>query len=175
MLIISKVISKSSKNCLCLRYISLFFFISTKDIWFKVDLLNNSFSGIKTITFGSLFNVGTNSRDDFVLCLMRLPRKYNSAVTSDFLVSTFIISFLKSSKRNSRLLFEIKLYSLGSKGLNMDLSQYLGHDLWEFFRDSSGWVSHRFDQPSNQNRLTADRSDEVEALWKSRQKNVGGS
>lgn len=57
----------------------------------------------------------------------------------------------------------------------MDLSQYLGHDLWEFFRDSSGWVSHRFDQPSNQNRLTADRSDEVEALWKSRKKNVGGS
>ncbi len=57
----------------------------------------------------------------------------------------------------------------------LDLSQYLGHDLWEFFRDSSGWVSHRFDQPSNQNRLTADRSDEVEALWKSRQKNVGGS
>lgn len=58
---------------------------------------------------------------------------------------------------------------------NLDLSQYLGHDLWEFFRDSSGWVSHRFDQPSNQNRLTADRSDEVEALWKSRKKNVGGS
>lgn len=57
----------------------------------------------------------------------------------------------------------------------LDLSQYLGHDLWEFFRDSSGWVSHRFDQPSNQNRLTADRSDEVEALWKSRKKNVGGS
>ena len=57
----------------------------------------------------------------------------------------------------------------------MDLSQYLGHDLWEFFRDSSGLVSHRFDQPSNQNRLTADRSDEVEALWKSRKKNVGGS
>lgn len=61
------------------------------------------------------------------------------------------------------------------ENLLLDLSQYLGHDLWEFFRDSSGWVSHRFDQPSNQNRLTADRSDEVEALWKSRKKNVGGS
>ena len=39
-----------------------------------------------------------------------------------------------------------------------------------FLRDSRGRVSHRFDQPSNQDRLTADRSDEVEALWKSRKK-----
>ena len=37
----------------------------------------------------------------------------------------------------------------------LDLSQDLGHDLREFFRDSDGRVSHRFDQPSNQNRLTA--------------------
>lgn len=75
---------------------------------------------------------------------------------------------LKIKKNSPSLLFK-SFYQ------NLDLSQYLGHDLWEFFRDSSGWVSHRFDQPSNQNRLTADRNDEVEALWKSRQKNVGGS
>lgn len=56
----------------------------------------------------------------------------------------------------------------------LGLSQDLGHDLREFFRDSGGRVSHRFDQRSNQNHLTADRNDEVEALWKSRQKNVGG-
>lgn len=81
---------------------------------------------------------------------------------------------LKIKKNSPSLLFKsfYQNYIVNGK---MDLSQYLGHDLWEFFRDSSGWVSHRFDQPSNQNRLTADRSDEVEALWKSRQKNVGGS
>lgn len=84
-------------------------------------------------------------------------------------------SFFDFFWKNSREY--VKALNLVYKQLmfEVDLSQYLGHDLWEFFRDSSGWVSHRFDQRSNQNRLTADRSDEVETLWKSRQKNVSGS
>ena len=39
-----------------------------------------------------------------------------------------------------------------------------------FFRDSSGQGSHRFDQLSNQDHLTANRNDEVNSLWNSRQK-----
>ena len=38
----------------------------------------------------------------------------------------------------------------------VDLSQYFGHDLREFFRDSDGRGSHCFNQLSNPNRLTAD-------------------
>ena len=40
--------------------------------------------------------------------------------------------------------------------LIVDLSQYFGHDLREFFRDSDGRGSHCFNQLSNSNRLTAD-------------------
>lgn len=84
--------------------------------------------------------------------------------------------FFVSNLQDDELIRQIdSLLETITESDKMDLSQYLGHDLWEFFRDSSGWVSHRFDQRSNQNRLTADRSDEVETLWKSRQKNVSGS